>query len=138
MYDRMLRDCQAAGVTLSIAQEAGSWQAAVSLVAAGMGVTIAPACVSRLRFPRVKFRELARPAPTYGLALCTGEGSTVAGRGVVLGELRERCRSSHRRLNPRRTIATESRKYSSMTIAHKRTRRRLTLTRLPSQSGHRI
>jgi DNA-binding transcriptional LysR family regulator len=74
MYDRMLRDCQDAGVTVSIAQEAGSWQAAVSLVAAGMGVTIAPACVSRLRFPRVKFRELARPAPVYGLALCTGEG----------------------------------------------------------------
>ena len=71
----MMRDCQAAGVTLSIVQEAGSWQAAVSLVAAGMGVTIAPACVSRLRFPRVRFRELARPAPTYGLALCTGEGS---------------------------------------------------------------
>jgi DNA-binding transcriptional LysR family regulator len=75
MYDRMIRDCQDAGVTLSIVQEAGSWQAAVSLVAAGMGVTIAPACVSRLRFPRVKFRELARPAPSYGLALCTGEGA---------------------------------------------------------------
>lgn len=75
MYDRMMRDCQAAGVTLSIVQEAGSWQAAVSLVAAGMGVTIAPACISRLHFPRVRFRELAGSAPTYGLALCTGEGA---------------------------------------------------------------
>jgi DNA-binding transcriptional LysR family regulator len=74
MYDRMMRDCQAAGVTFSIVEEAGSWQAAVSLVAAGMGVTIAPACVSRLRFPRVKYRELSGKAPAYDLALCTGEG----------------------------------------------------------------
>ena len=75
MYDRMMRDVQAAGVTLSIVQEAGSWQAAVSLVAAGMGVTIAPACVSRLRFPRVRYRGLSGTAPAYGLALCTGEGT---------------------------------------------------------------
>lgn len=75
MYDRMMRDVQAAGVTLSIVQEAGSWQAAVSLVAAGMGVTIAPAGVSRLRFPRVRYRELSGTAPAYGLALCTGEGA---------------------------------------------------------------
>ena len=73
MYDRMMRECHNAGATLSIVQEAGSWQATVSLVAAGMGVTIAPACVSRLRFPRVKYRELAGTAPTYGLALCSGE-----------------------------------------------------------------
>lgn len=73
MYDRVIRDCHAAGVTLSIVEEAGSWQAAVSLVAAGMGVTIAPRCVSRLRFPRVRYRELTGRAPAYGLALCTGE-----------------------------------------------------------------
>ena len=75
MYDRMMRDCQAAGVTLSIVEEAGSWQAAISLVAAGMGVTIAPACVSRLRFPRVRYRELSGDRPSHGLALCTGEGT---------------------------------------------------------------
>ena len=75
MYDRMMRDCQAAGVALNIVQEAGSWQAAISLVAAGIGVAIAPSCVSRLRFPRVRYRELSGAAPTYGLALCTGEGT---------------------------------------------------------------
>jgi DNA-binding transcriptional LysR family regulator len=74
MYDRMIHDLRAAGVALSIVEEAGSWQAAISLVAAGMGVTIAPASVSRLRFPRVRFRELRGPAPAYGLALCTPEG----------------------------------------------------------------
>jgi DNA-binding transcriptional LysR family regulator len=74
MYDQMMRDCQAAGVTLSIVEEAGSWQAAISLVAAGMGVAIAPACVSRLRFPGVRYRELSGTTPAYGLALCTGEG----------------------------------------------------------------
>lgn len=75
MYDRMMRDCQAAGVTPQIVQEAGSWQAAISLVAAGMGVTIAPSCVGRYRFPRVRFRELSGSVPTYSLALCTGMGS---------------------------------------------------------------
>jgi DNA-binding transcriptional LysR family regulator len=75
MYDRMMHDCQAAGVSPTIVEEAGSWQATVSLVAAGIGVTIAPASVSRLRFPRVRFRPLAGSAPAYGLALCTGEGA---------------------------------------------------------------
>ena len=74
MYDRMMRDVQAAGVTLNIVEEAGSWQAAISLVAAGLGVAIAPASVSRLRFPRVRYRELSGTAPAYGLALCTGDG----------------------------------------------------------------
>ena len=74
MYDLMMRDCRDAGVKLRVVQEAGSWQATVSLVAAGMGVTVAPKCVSRLRVPRVKYRELSGSAPTYGLALCTREG----------------------------------------------------------------
>jgi DNA-binding transcriptional LysR family regulator len=74
MYDRMMQDCEAAGVRFSIVQEAGSWQAAVSLVAAGLGVAIAPASVSRLRFPQVCYRELSGPAPSYGLAMCTPEG----------------------------------------------------------------
>ena len=74
MYDRMMRDVQVADVTLTIVEEAGSWQAAISLVAAGLGVAIAPASVSRLRFPRVRYRELSGTAPAYGLALCTGEG----------------------------------------------------------------
>ena len=75
MYDRMMHDCETAGVRFSIVQEAGSWQAAVSLVAAGMGVAIVPASVSRLRFPRVRYRELFGTAPEYGLALCTAEGA---------------------------------------------------------------
>lgn len=74
MYDRMIRDCHRAGVTLAIGQEAGSWQATVSLVAAGMGVTIAPTCVSRYRIRGVKYRVLSGPVPEYGLALCTGGG----------------------------------------------------------------
>src|SRR5258708_2771978 len=48
-------------------------------------------------------------------------GTTVAGRGVVSGELPgltyTRAPSGYKRLHPRRTIATASRKYSSMTIA---------------------
>jgi DNA-binding transcriptional LysR family regulator len=72
MYDRMIRDCHRAGVTLTVGQEAGSWQATVSLVAAGMGLTLAPTCVSRYRIRGVKYRALSGPVPEYGLALCTG------------------------------------------------------------------
>ncbi len=75
MYDQMMRDCRKAGITPSVVQEAGSWQATVSLVAAGMGLTIAPKSVGRLRIPRVTYRELSGPAPTYSLALCTGGGA---------------------------------------------------------------
>jgi DNA-binding transcriptional LysR family regulator len=74
MYDRMMADCRTAGVTPAIVQEAGSLQAAVNLVAAGMGVTIAPRGVSRLHIPRVTYRELTGFAPMYGLALCTRVG----------------------------------------------------------------
>jgi DNA-binding transcriptional LysR family regulator len=74
MWDRMMHDCQAAGARLSVVQEAGSWQAAISLVAAGIGVAIAPTSVSRIRFPRVRYRELAGAVPAYGLAMCTAEG----------------------------------------------------------------
>jgi len=61
--------------------------------------------------------------------------------GKSAAPLRRPCRrgcSGHKRFQPRRTIATVSKKYSSMTSAHRRARRRLTVTRLASQSGHRI
>lgn len=75
MYDRMIADCSRAGVTLTVSEVAGSWQAAVSLVAAGMGVSIAPRSVSRLRVPRVKYREISGDVPSYGIALVSAEGT---------------------------------------------------------------
>jgi DNA-binding transcriptional LysR family regulator len=71
MYDRLAHELRHAGVTLTARQETGSFMAAVSLVAAGMGVTIAPACLTRFRVPRVRYRPLAGSSPTYGLALCS-------------------------------------------------------------------
>lgn len=40
--------CESAGFLPRIVQEAGSWQTIVGLVATGMGISIAPACVSAI------------------------------------------------------------------------------------------
>ena len=55
---RILGLCFAAGFQPNIVQEAPQWATVVSLVGAGMGVSIAPACVSRLSIPGTTYRPL--------------------------------------------------------------------------------
>ncbi len=43
-----------------IVQEATQWQTVVSFVEAGMGVSLAPACVQRFRWSGVVYRALPR------------------------------------------------------------------------------
>jgi DNA-binding transcriptional LysR family regulator len=50
--------CFAVGFQPNIVQEAPQWATVVSLVGAGMGVSIAPACVSRLSIPGTTYRPL--------------------------------------------------------------------------------
>jgi DNA-binding transcriptional LysR family regulator len=57
-FHRTMEVCQADGFTPEIVLEAPQWVTIVSLVAAGMGVSIAPACVSKLNIPGVVFRSL--------------------------------------------------------------------------------
>jgi DNA-binding transcriptional LysR family regulator len=57
-FHRTMEVFQADGFTPEIVLEAPQWVTVVSLVAAGMGVSIAPACVSKLNIPGVVFRAL--------------------------------------------------------------------------------
>ncbi|NIK56541.1 LysR family transcriptional regulator [Kribbella shirazensis] len=58
LYDRIVEVCTAAGFTPRIAQHAVEWQTVCALVAAGLGVSIAPASVRRIRLSSTAFRTL--------------------------------------------------------------------------------
>ncbi|WP_344943867.1 LysR family transcriptional regulator, partial [Actinomadura miaoliensis] len=75
-HDRVSGVCGDAGFTPRVVQRAVEWQTLVAFVGAGLGVTIAPAGVSRLRLDGVVYRPLTpEPAPTV-VALCWREGDT--------------------------------------------------------------
>ena len=57
-FERTMQVCQADGFTPEISLEAPQWVTIVSLVAAGMGVSLAPASVNKLNIPGVVFRPL--------------------------------------------------------------------------------
>ncbi len=57
-YDRTIDLCKRAGFTPEIVQEAPQWPTAIRLIAAGLGVSIAPACVAKLGVPGVAFKRI--------------------------------------------------------------------------------
>lgn len=57
-FDRMIACCEADGFRPRIVQDTPQWPTALRLIAAGLGVTIAPACVSTLALPNIVFRRL--------------------------------------------------------------------------------
>jgi DNA-binding transcriptional LysR family regulator len=57
-HDAILADCGAAGFVPRVVQEATQWSTVVAFVEAGMGVSLAPACVEKLARPGVVFRRL--------------------------------------------------------------------------------
>jgi DNA-binding transcriptional LysR family regulator len=61
-FDRTLAVCAAAGFNPEIVLEAPQWVTIISLVAAGMGVSVAPASVARLNIPGAVFRPLRSKA----------------------------------------------------------------------------
>ncbi|HEV3330126.1 MAG TPA: LysR substrate-binding domain-containing protein [Bryobacteraceae bacterium] len=57
-YDRLISFCSRAGFVPDVVQEATQWQSVVCLVESGMGVSLAPGCVQRFRWPGVAYRPL--------------------------------------------------------------------------------
>lgn len=57
-HDHLIGFCAHAGFVPNVVQQATQWQTVVSLVAAGMGVSLAPACVQRFRWRAVAYRRL--------------------------------------------------------------------------------
>jgi DNA-binding transcriptional LysR family regulator len=70
-HDRLISLCVSAGFTPKIVEEATQWQTVISLVEAGMGVTLAPACVRKFRWPQVVFKPLA--GATTSVSACWHE-----------------------------------------------------------------
>jgi DNA-binding transcriptional LysR family regulator len=58
LYDRITGLCTAAGFTPRIGQHAVEWQTVCALVEAGLGVSLAPASIRRIRLKGVAFRRI--------------------------------------------------------------------------------
>lgn len=69
--DFVVRVCEAAGFTPGIAQETQQMQTALSLVSAGLGVTLVPSSVQKLKRSGVAYLPLTAPAPTTLLSMST-------------------------------------------------------------------
>jgi DNA-binding transcriptional LysR family regulator len=57
-YDRTIACCERSGFRPNIVQDAPQWLTLVRLVAAGLGVSLAPACVARVTVPGAVYREV--------------------------------------------------------------------------------
>jgi DNA-binding transcriptional LysR family regulator len=57
-YDRTVACCEAEGFRPNFVQDAPQWPTVLRLVAAGLGVSLAPACVRSLAMPGVVFRRV--------------------------------------------------------------------------------
>jgi DNA-binding transcriptional LysR family regulator len=57
-YDRTIACCEEDGFRPRIVQDTPQWPTAVRLIAAGLGVSIAPACVASLAMPDVVYKPL--------------------------------------------------------------------------------
>jgi DNA-binding transcriptional LysR family regulator len=58
-YDKTIHLCKRAGFEPQIVQDTPQWPTAIRLIAAGLGVSIAPACVAKLGVPGVVLRRIA-------------------------------------------------------------------------------
>ncbi|MET8700891.1 LysR family transcriptional regulator [Kitasatospora sp. NPDC004723] len=89
LYDRITGLCEAAGFAPRIVQHAVEWQTVCALVGAGLGVSLAPASIRRLRLREVAFRPVEpRTARTLVAAAWRREDRSplVANLLAALGE----------------------------------------------------
>lgn len=57
-FDRTVACCEDAGFRPNIVQYAPQWTTGLRLIAAGLGVSLAPACIGKLMMPGVVYRKL--------------------------------------------------------------------------------
>jgi DNA-binding transcriptional LysR family regulator len=97
--DLVLEACAKAGFVPRVAQQTQEMQTAVSLVAAGMGVTLVPASVRTLRRDGVVYKTIAPPAPVSELSAVYRRGDASAVLGVFLGVMGEGGRGGSRSMH---------------------------------------
>ncbi|SEG62562.1 transcriptional regulator, LysR family [Bryocella elongata] len=84
-YDRTIACCEQAGFVPEIVQYAPQFPTLFRLVAAGIGVSLAPACMARLSVPGAVYREVRSTArSTVDLAMRAGFESPLADNFVAL------------------------------------------------------
>jgi DNA-binding transcriptional LysR family regulator len=76
-FDRTIACCESYGFRPNIVQDAPQWPTLVRLVAAGLGVTLAPACVASVTMPGAVYREVHAASRTT-IELAIKEGSPAA------------------------------------------------------------
>ncbi|WEO93602.1 LysR family transcriptional regulator [Streptomyces sp. FXJ1.172] len=83
LYDRITGLCEAAGFTPRIAQHAVEWQTVCALVETGLGVSVAPASIRRIRLKGVAFRRIEPAAARTRAVVAWREGDS----NPLVGEL---------------------------------------------------
>src|ERR1700676_3335150 len=82
-FDRTIACCEAVGFRPNIVQDAPQWPTLVRLVAAGLGVSLAPACVANVAIPGAVYREVhSASRTTVDLGIKAG-GTTVLARHFI-------------------------------------------------------
>jgi DNA-binding transcriptional LysR family regulator len=76
LYDDVLAVCREAGFTPRIVQEAEETHTVISLVSAGIGVSLLPEAVETIRRPHVVFRPLDGPNTELELSLAKRAGDS--------------------------------------------------------------
>ncbi|OPC76978.1 LysR family transcriptional regulator [Embleya scabrispora] len=69
LHDRIIDLCTTAGFTPHVVQHAVEWQTVCALVEAGLGVSLAPASIRRIRLQGVTFRTIDPDAPHTRVAI---------------------------------------------------------------------
>ncbi|HXB71703.1 MAG TPA: LysR substrate-binding domain-containing protein [Candidatus Acidoferrales bacterium] len=78
-FDRTIACCEANRFRPNIVQDAPQWPTLVSLVAAGLGVSLAPACVANVAIPGAVYRDVnAACRTTIDLGIKAGSDKTLA------------------------------------------------------------
>jgi DNA-binding transcriptional LysR family regulator len=88
-FDRTIACCEQNGFRPKIVQDAPQWPTLVRLVAAGLGVSLAPGCVANVAIPGAVYREVrAACRTTVDLGIKAGSGSTLAGNFIEIARER--------------------------------------------------
>ncbi|MER5642212.1 LysR family transcriptional regulator [Kitasatospora sp. NPDC002227] len=74
VHERILDVCRSAGFTPDLGQQAVEWQTVAALVGAGLGVSLAPAGIRRLRLPGVAYRRITPGTERTRVAACWRSG----------------------------------------------------------------
>jgi DNA-binding transcriptional LysR family regulator len=84
-FDRTIACCEKSGFRPNIVQDAPQWPTLVRLVAAGLGVSLAPACVASIAIPGAVYRDVhAASRTTVDLGRKTPTTSTLSNNFIEI------------------------------------------------------